>query len=262
MIDTTAGGTINNKTPEEASEFIEEMSLNNYQWQVIRTKPTKTVGVYNVNLVTMLSNQVELLNKKIDGLLGSTQVGRTTQISLGVVKEVKGHRILRGLETQIGQLSKLLSEQPQGGLHSNSKPSEHVKAVILRSGKALAESEKKLTQEAVTSEREEEKPKNSDEPVPKEYKPPVPYPAKLKKDRMDAQFGKFLVLFKQLHINLPFVEAISQMPTYAKFLKELLTNKRKFEDLSTVELNEECSAILQNKLPTKLKDPGSLLSLA
>ncbi|KAK5785997.1 hypothetical protein PVK06_040621 [Gossypium arboreum] len=47
------------------------------------------------------------------------------------------------------------------------------------------------------------------------------------------------------------------MPTYAKFLKELLTNKRKFEDLSTVELNEECSAILQNKLPTKLKDPGS-----
>ncbi|KAK5835837.1 hypothetical protein PVK06_011549 [Gossypium arboreum] len=47
------------------------------------------------------------------------------------------------------------------------------------------------------------------------------------------------------------------MPTYAKFLKEFLTNKRKFEDLSTVELNEECSAILQNKLPTKLKDLGS-----
>ncbi|KAK5840253.1 hypothetical protein PVK06_009143 [Gossypium arboreum] len=47
------------------------------------------------------------------------------------------------------------------------------------------------------------------------------------------------------------------MPTYAKFLKELLTNKRKFEDLSTVELNKECSTILQNKLPTKLKDPGS-----
>ncbi|KAK5792919.1 hypothetical protein PVK06_034050 [Gossypium arboreum] len=47
------------------------------------------------------------------------------------------------------------------------------------------------------------------------------------------------------------------MPTYAKFLKELLTNKRKFENLSIVELNEECSAILQNKLPTKLKDLGS-----
>ncbi|KAK5793435.1 hypothetical protein PVK06_034581 [Gossypium arboreum] len=74
MIDAAAGGTINNKTHEEAYEFIEEMSLNNYQWQVIRTKPTKTAGVYNVDSVTMLSNQVELLNKKIDGLLGSTQV--------------------------------------------------------------------------------------------------------------------------------------------------------------------------------------------
>ena len=94
------------------------------------------------------------------------------------------------------------------------------------------------------SERGKEKPENSDKPMPKEYKPPVPYPAKLKKDHIDAQFGKFLELFKQLHINLPFVEAISQMPTYAKFLKEFLTNKRKFEDLSTVELNEECSAIL------------------
>ena len=57
MIDTAAGGTINNKTPEDTYEFIEEMSLNNYQWQVMRTKPTKTAGVYNVDSVTMLSNR-------------------------------------------------------------------------------------------------------------------------------------------------------------------------------------------------------------
>ncbi|KAG8501202.1 hypothetical protein CXB51_003340 [Gossypium anomalum] len=74
MIDTAAGGTINNKTPEEAYKFIEEMSLNNYQWQVMRTNPTKIVGIYNVDSITMLPNPVELLNKKIDGLLGSTQV--------------------------------------------------------------------------------------------------------------------------------------------------------------------------------------------
>ncbi|KAK5785959.1 hypothetical protein PVK06_040583 [Gossypium arboreum] len=74
MIDAAAGGTINNKTHEEAYEFIEEMSLNNYQWQVMRTKPTKVANVYNVDSVTMLSNQVELLNKTIDGLLGATQV--------------------------------------------------------------------------------------------------------------------------------------------------------------------------------------------
>ncbi|KAG8483013.1 hypothetical protein CXB51_021870 [Gossypium anomalum] len=74
MIDAAAGGTINNKTPEATYEFIKEMSLNNYQWQVMRTKQTKTGGVYNVDAVNMLSNQMEILNKKIDGLLGSMQV--------------------------------------------------------------------------------------------------------------------------------------------------------------------------------------------
>ncbi|KAK5794258.1 hypothetical protein PVK06_035476 [Gossypium arboreum] len=74
MIDAAPGGTINNKTPEVAYKLIEEMSLNNYQWQVMRTKPMKAAGVFNLNMVTMLSNQVELLNKKINGLCGSTQV--------------------------------------------------------------------------------------------------------------------------------------------------------------------------------------------
>ncbi|XP_076929179.1 uncharacterized protein LOC143593433 [Bidens hawaiensis] len=47
------------------------------------------------------------------------------------------------------------------------------------------------------------------------------------------------------------------MPKYAKFLKEVLSNKKKSEELSCVTLNEECSAVLQNKLPKKMTDPGS-----
>jgi len=47
------------------------------------------------------------------------------------------------------------------------------------------------------------------------------------------------------------------MPKYAKFIKEILRNKRKLEDHETIILNEECSAILLNKLPSKLKDLGS-----
>ena len=74
MIDAATGGTINNKTPEAAYKFIEEISLNNYQWQVMRTNLTKAASVFNLDAVTMISNQVELLNKKIDGLYGSTQV--------------------------------------------------------------------------------------------------------------------------------------------------------------------------------------------
>ena len=95
--------------------------------------------------------------------------------------------------------------------------------------------------------------------MPKEYQPHLPYPSRLRKDKDDEQYKKFLELFKQLHINIPLVEALGQMPKYAKFLKELLSNKRKLEELSTVTLGGECSAVLLNKLPRKLKDPGSFI---
>ncbi|XP_010265501.1 PREDICTED: uncharacterized protein LOC104603225 [Nelumbo nucifera] len=52
-------------------------------------------------------------------------------------------------------------------------------------------------------------------------------------------------------------DALAQMPHYAKFLKKILANKRKLGDVATIALNEECSAILLNMLPQKLKDPGS-----
>ena len=65
-------------------------------------------------------------------------------------------------------------------------------------------------------------------------------------------------MLKQLHINIPFVEAISQMLTYVKFLKKLLSKKEKLEEVSEVTLNEECSTILTKKLPTKQKDLKSL----
>ncbi|GJY67962.1 reverse transcriptase domain-containing protein [Tanacetum coccineum] len=47
------------------------------------------------------------------------------------------------------------------------------------------------------------------------------------------------------------------MPKYAKFLKGLLSNKTMLEEACTVTMNERCSAVLLNKLPSKEKDPGS-----
>lgn len=41
---------------------------------------------------------------------------------------------------------------------------------------------------------------------------------------MDGMFRMFLDFFKQLHINLQFAKALAQIPKYAKFLKDLLTN--------------------------------------
>ncbi|GKA27633.1 hypothetical protein Tco_0713801, partial [Tanacetum coccineum] len=52
-------------------------------------------------------------------------------------------------------------------------------------------------------------------------------------------------------------KALLQMPKFAKFLKDLLTNKNKLEDLSTVIISEECSAILDGELPKNKSDPRS-----
>ncbi|KAJ9169018.1 hypothetical protein P3X46_020488 [Hevea brasiliensis] len=86
---------------------------------------------------------------------------------------------------------------------------------------------------------------------------PLPFPQRFQKAKLDKQFGKFLEVLQKLYINIPFTEALSEMPSYAKFLKEILSKKRKLEDYGTVALIEGCSAILQNKLPPKLKDPRS-----
>ena len=85
----------------------------------------------------------------------------------------------------------------------------------------------------------------------------VPFPQRLKKNKKDKQFNKFLEILKKLHINIPFVDALSQMPSYVKFMKEILSSKKKLEEYETVSMTEECSAVLMKKLPTKCKDPGS-----
>ena len=58
---------------------------------------------------------------------------------------------------------------------------------------------------------------------------------------------------KKLHVNIPFDEAIDEMVKYAKFLKEIISNKKKLKDFTIVSLNKECFAIVLKKLPPKLK---------
>ena len=51
------------------------------------------------------------------------------------------------------------------------------------------------------------------------YVSPVPFPQRLHKSKIDDQFFKFLNMFKKIEVNIPFVEALTQMPHYAKFMK-------------------------------------------
>ena len=182
---------------------------------------------------------------------------------------------LRNLEVLMGQMANLLTERQPGSLLSNSEvnprrdENEHVKAVMLRSGKELETKGQSQVIEEVETEKviqpgqnedadkeqlnEKQSAENSTEA---KTNLPVPYPQRLKKHKLDKQFTKFMDVFKKLHINIPFADALKQMPSYVKFMKDILS-KRRLADFETVNLTEECSAILQRKLPQKLKDPGS-----
>lgn len=85
----------------------------------------------------------------------------------------------------------------------------------------------------------------------------IPFLQRLQKHKLDGQFAKFLEIFKKLQINIPFVDALAQMPSHERFMKLVLSKKKKLEDYETVALTEQCSAILHKKVPPKLKDPGS-----
>ena len=87
--------------------------------------------------------------------------------------------------------------------------------------------------------------------------PPRPFPQRLKKVQQDKQFGKFIEVLKQLHINIPLVDALQQMSNYTKFMKDVLTKRRRIGEFETVAMTQESSLLMQSKTPKKLKDPGS-----
>ncbi|XP_076881113.1 uncharacterized protein LOC143529150 [Bidens hawaiensis] len=84
----------------------------------------------------------------------------------------------------------------------------------------------------------------------------IPYPACAKHHKYTREYGHFLDMFRQLKINLPFIEALQHMPKYAKFLKDLLKRKDRLGEVSSIPLMGDCSAVVLNRVPEKLSDPG------
>ena len=180
---------------------------------------------------------------------------------------------LKNLETQVGQLALNMPNQRKGTFPSDTqKNPKDCMAIQLRSGKDLSSNKKTEGKEETEAEKEEtekieeknsqlEQLKRSNDQKKKEgvpaYTPVVPFPQRLQKSRREEQFSKFLDILKKIEINIPFAKVISQMPLYAKFLKEVLSKKRKIAGEGIVNLTATCSAIIQQKLPTKMKDLGS-----
>ena len=64
-------------------------------------------------------------------------------------------------------------------------------------------------------------------------------------------------MFKKIEINIPFSKALTQMPHYAEFMKDMLSKKIKFTEEGIVSLNATYSAVIQQSIQEKRQDPGS-----
>ncbi|XP_057808466.1 uncharacterized protein LOC131022943 [Salvia miltiorrhiza] len=87
----------------------------------------------------------------------------------------------------------------------------------------------------------------------------VEEPRKRKDDKrkIDSSISVPMPFPQKVHINIPLVEELQEMPQYAKLFRDIISRKKRLGEFEIVNLNEECSAILPRKLPGKLKDSGS-----
>ncbi|XP_051137535.1 uncharacterized protein LOC127255828 [Andrographis paniculata] len=136
-------------------------------------------------------------------------------------------------------------------------------AITLRSGKQLdgpTPISKEQSEEEIENEIEKEaeihEKVHPNFVLPTETKS-APFPDRLKKPQKANKRKKMMEIFKKMKLNIPLLEAINQIPKYAKFLKELCTNKRKLRGDEYIIAGENVSAILKIKVPPKTGDPGN-----
>ncbi|CAN6679972.1 unnamed protein product [Malus baccata var. baccata] len=217
-----------------------------------------------VKLLTTLTNGQENQNKRVDQL-----------------------------EKQMGQIAEVVGQiRDQGKLPSSTIPNlkggfESAKAITLRSGKEVGagSSSKKGHKEDEMLQMEEEESHEPTEkvevPLPQVSKGPnlsnlsnkgknvsnsvstnvvpsnAPFPSRFAQTKKDEAEKDILETLRKVQVNIPLLDAIKQVPRYAKFLKELCTTRKRISTKEVVKVGENVSAILQRKLPPKCKDPGS-----
>ena len=82
----------------------------------------------------------------------------------------------------------------------------------------------------------------------------LPEKSRVRSSKTDEHFNKFIEMIKHLNITLPLLDAI-QVPTYAKYFKDLLANKKEVPS-DCVKMTTECSAAIMDTPLEKKADPG------
>ncbi|KAM2154965.1 hypothetical protein ACFX1Q_046718 [Malus domestica] len=219
----------------------------------------------NFNLLTSMAQGMQNRDKKVEEL--EKQVGQIAEF-MGQFREQ-------------GRLPSSTIANPKGGFES-------AKAIMLRSGKQVgtapppSKSAPNKVEEVIIEEEEQglatarkevplpqvsmaPKPSNlpnkgttvSNSIPTNDFPLNVPFPSRFKQTKKKEAEKDILETFRKVQVNIPLLDAIKQVPRYAKFLKELCTTRKRISNKEVVQVSENVSAVLQRKLPPKCKDPGS-----
>ncbi|CAN6576789.1 unnamed protein product [Malus baccata var. baccata] len=245
MLDASAGGALVDKTPRDAKALIVNRALNAQQYESVGQRDTPRPHHVNEGMQNQ-ANEVNELKK---------QMGQMAEF-LGQFREN-------------GKVTSTTVVNPKGGFES-------AKAITLRSGKEVRNKEDEKIQI-----EEEEQPYPTarvTSPMPQPSKtshpstsgknvpnvvisntnlPNVPFPRRFAQSKKEESEKDILDTFRKVQVNIPLLDAIKQVPRYAKFLKELCTTRKRISNKEVVKVSENVSAVLQRKLPPKCKDPGS-----
>ncbi|GJS33401.1 reverse transcriptase domain-containing protein [Tanacetum coccineum] len=204
--------------------------------------------------------------------------------------------VMQNMQNQMTNITDLLtkfmnnntaSTSGSGSLPSNTiaNPKGDVKAITTRSGVSyngpqipppISSLPKEMENEPeVTKDTEQPSTENIQPPVVQtndqigepvvasKTKPTLPYPSRANKEKLrekdDLLASKFMEIFRNLHFELSFADALIHMPKFAPMFRKLLNNKDKILELTKTPVNENCSAVILKKFPEKLGDPGRFL---
>ncbi|CAM8934164.1 unnamed protein product [Rhodiola kirilowii] len=186
-------------------------------------------------------------------------------------------------------MSALTNEPGQHPSQTIQNPKENVSVVTLRSGRKLdiqpmeteEDEDPRLPREEqvrpkaldtpVQDASEEEKDVAEEEgnapedhrlrPVPRtetsKISASLPFPVLARVAKQHVKDEDVFELFRKVKINIPLLEAIKQIPRYAKFLKELCTNRRRSTRYDQELMSRNVPAVMQRKVPPKCGDPGT-----
>ncbi|CAJ2636695.1 unnamed protein product [Trifolium pratense] len=276
ILDASAGGSLKNRDETEARELVESMAQNEYRATNDRGAKKKG-GVLELDTQTALLAQQKLMTSQMEAmmkLLSNPQVQSSPIGGFGGnTHDNPKNETCNGITLRSREIPERPAVEKPLKKKVNEGEVENKQEVVVENERYEGEVEKEsMLKEVEISEDEKEEVEKQREIKEKEGKKvekgkgvdespyarmPFPRRKKVKNLEREKEFKKFMKVLNKLEMAIPLVEALEQMPSYAKFLKELLTKKRKPLDDEMVSMTEECSALIQRKLPQKKKDPGS-----